>query len=135
MLVEDDEGVKELLATALRQHKYSVVECSNGETALAKFERSKSNIIICVIDIELPDIEGPNLVKKLLLKKSNINVLFISGYDEIKLKQKFPLINHTSRMNLKCSTRLNLTKSPHWFKTWADSKQRYVKLWLRQAQE
>jgi CheY-like chemotaxis protein len=93
LLVEDDEGVKEILAAVLRQHKYSVVECSNGETALAKFGRSKSKFFICIIDIELPDIEGPNLVQKLLLKKSNINVLYISGYPEITLKQKFPLIN------------------------------------------
>jgi CheY-like chemotaxis protein len=93
LLVEDDEGVKDILAIVLRQQKYSVVECSNGETALAKFERTKSKFFICIIDIELPDIEGPNLVKKLLLKNPNINVLYISGYPEITLKQKFPLIN------------------------------------------
>lgn len=92
-MVEDDEGVKNILATVLRQHKYSVVECSNGETALAKFERTKSIFITCIIDIELPDIEGPNLVKKLLLINQNINILYISGYPEIKIKQKFPLIN------------------------------------------
>ncbi|MCK9376358.1 MAG: response regulator [Syntrophobacterales bacterium] len=93
LLVDDDEGVKQVLATVLRQHKYSVVECSNGETALTNFEQAKSNFILCIIDIGLPDIEGPILAKKLLLINPNINVLYISGYPEIKLKKQFPSID------------------------------------------
>ncbi len=92
-LVEDNELVKNLLANILRKHKYYVIECSNGETALAKFEPNKSIFITCIIDIGLPDIEGPDLFKKLLLINNNINVLYISGYSDKKIKQKFPLIN------------------------------------------
>ena len=91
-MVEDDEGVKEFISTVLRKHKYTVVGCSKGEKALAIFEQDKANFDLCIVDVGLPDIEGPDLVKKFLLQKPNINVLFTSGYNETKLKEHFALI-------------------------------------------
>jgi CheY-like chemotaxis protein len=92
LLVEDDEGVKEIISTVLRKHKYTVVGCSKGEKALAIFERDKANFGLCIVDVGLPDIEGPDLVKQFLLQKPNINILFTSGYNETKLKKHFALI-------------------------------------------
>jgi len=92
LLVEDDEGVKEVISTILRKYKYTVVGCSNGEKALAIFGQSKANFALCIVDIGLPDIEGPDIVNKLLLMKPNIKVLFTSGYNEAKLKEHFDLI-------------------------------------------
>ena len=92
LLVEDDEGVKEFISTVLHKHKYTVVGCSKGEKALVIFERDKANFVLCIVDVGLPDIEGPDLVKKFLLKKPNINVLFTSGYNETKLREHFALI-------------------------------------------
>jgi CheY-like chemotaxis protein len=88
LLVEDDEGVKEIISTFLYKHGYPVVACSNGHEALAIFEKSKASFIIYIIDVGLPDIEGPDLVNNILLKKLDINVLFISGYGETKLKKQ-----------------------------------------------
>jgi CheY-like chemotaxis protein len=92
LLVEDDDGVKQFISTVLRKHNYTVVGCSKGEKALAIFEQSKANFGLCIVDVGLPDIEGPDLVKKILLQKPNINVLFISGYNETKLKVHFTAI-------------------------------------------
>jgi CheY-like chemotaxis protein len=92
LLVEDDEGVKEIISTVLHKHKYTVVGCSNGERALAIFGQFKANFALCIVDVGLPDIEGPDLVNKLLLIKPNIKVLFTSGYNETKLTEHFDLI-------------------------------------------
>jgi CheY-like chemotaxis protein len=92
LLVEDDEGVKDFISTVLHKHKYTVVGCSKGEKALAIFERDKANFVLCIVDVGLPDIEGPALVNKFLLQKPNIHVLFTSGYNETKLKEQFALI-------------------------------------------
>jgi hypothetical protein len=59
---------------------------------LAIFERGKATFGLCIVDVGLPDIFGPDLVKEILLQKRNIKVLFTSGYDEIKLKEHFALI-------------------------------------------
>jgi CheY-like chemotaxis protein len=92
LLVEDDREVIKVISMVLRKHKYTVIECSTGEKAMAIFERPKANFILCIVDVGLPDIEGPNLVKNFLIKRPNINILFTSGYNETKLKKQFPLI-------------------------------------------
>jgi len=92
LLVEDDGEVIKVISTILRKHKYSVLECSTGEKATAIFEQLKATFVLCIVDVGLPDIEGPDLVKRFLLHKPNINILFISGYNEAKLKKQFPLI-------------------------------------------
>jgi CheY-like chemotaxis protein len=92
LLVEDNEDVNYFISMVLYKHKYNVVSSINGEQALSIFERDKDIFCLCIVDIGLPDIEGPDLVKKLLLQKPNINVLFTSGYNEIKLKDNFALI-------------------------------------------
>jgi CheY-like chemotaxis protein len=92
LLVEDDDGVKQIISTVLRKYNYTVVGCSKGKKALAIFKQPKANFGLCIVDVGLPDIEGPDLVKELLLHKPNINILFTSGYNETKLKEHFALI-------------------------------------------
>jgi CheY-like chemotaxis protein len=92
MLVEDNQEVAEVITTYLRKNKFSVVACSTGEKALDIFKKTKGNFLIYIIDIELPDIEGPDIVKEFLFQKETINVLFISGYNEAKLKNHFNMI-------------------------------------------
>ncbi|MFZ0051239.1 MAG: response regulator, partial [Desulfobaccales bacterium] len=92
MLVEDDQEVAEVIKTYLCKNKYSVVACSTGEKALDIFKKTKANFLIYIIDIVLPDIEGPDIVKEFLFQKETINVLFISNYKEAKLKNHFDMI-------------------------------------------
>ena len=93
LLVEDDKGVNKVIRSILRKHKYTVVECFNGEKAVAIFEHSKESFALHIVDIGLPDIKGPDLVNNLLLQKPDINILFISGYNETKLKKQYPLLD------------------------------------------
>jgi CheY-like chemotaxis protein len=92
LLVEDDEQVTRILITMLNKHKYDVVACSNGNKAFTKFNKFEGKFNICIVDVGLPDIKGPDLVKAFLSLKPDTNVLFTSGYSENKLKKQFPLI-------------------------------------------
>jgi CheY-like chemotaxis protein len=92
LLIEDDKEINNIISNVLRKNEYTVVECFTGEKALSIFERPKANIVLCIVDVGLPDIEGPELVKLFLLQKPNINILFTSGYNEQRIKKQFPLI-------------------------------------------
>jgi CheY-like chemotaxis protein len=93
MLVEDDQEVTEVITTYLHINKYNVVACSTGKIALDVFKNSKANFLIYIIDIGLPDVEGPDLVKEFLFQNETINVLFTSGYNEAKLKNHFDVMD------------------------------------------
>ncbi|MFZ0280849.1 MAG: response regulator, partial [Bacteroidales bacterium] len=81
LLVEDDEEINEIIRIYLSIHGYDVVTCLNGSEALAIFENHDENFDIYIIDVYLPDTEGPCLIKNIMLNKDNINILFISGYN------------------------------------------------------
>jgi CheY-like chemotaxis protein len=92
-LIEDDDELNEIIRYYLCKHGYTVVSCSKGSEALAIFNNPNAVFAIYIIDVELPDIKGPDLIKNLLLKKKDINVLFISGYNEGILKKRYDLMD------------------------------------------
>jgi CheY-like chemotaxis protein len=93
LLVEDDIEVNQFISAVLYKYKYTVVGCSKGEQALDIFEQNNAKFGMCIVDIGLPDVEGPVIVKKFLLEQPNIGVLFISGYNENNLRKHYSLID------------------------------------------
>jgi CheY-like chemotaxis protein len=92
-LIEDDDEINEIIRYFLCKHGYTVVACSKGYEAVAIFNNINADFDIYIIDVELPDIEGPDLIKNILLNNKDINVLFISGYNETTLKKRYALMN------------------------------------------
>ena len=56
LIVEDDSGVRELLATLLGDNGLSVAICPNGSDALAWLEQQRPALIL--LDLALPMISG-----------------------------------------------------------------------------
>ena len=56
LVVDDDPELLPLVAFALRQGGYLVVEAASGEAALAAFEAEQPNLV--VLDVNLPGIDG-----------------------------------------------------------------------------
>jgi len=56
LLVEDDDGVREMLAAALDLEGMEVKTAANGELALALLERWRPHVI--VLDLNMPVMDG-----------------------------------------------------------------------------
>ncbi|HDN80949.1 MAG TPA: response regulator, partial [Chloroflexi bacterium] len=80
LVVEDEEDVKEMVADVLRENGYTVFTASNAREALEIFEVEEGAIDLVFTDVILPDIHGPELVKRLMLRNPQLRVLFCSGY-------------------------------------------------------
>jgi nitrogen-specific signal transduction histidine kinase len=80
LLVEDEEGVRELVAQALRAHGYTVLEASNGQEALELAAGYSGTIHLLLSDIVMPHMNGPELVQRLRPVRHGIKALLISGY-------------------------------------------------------
>ena len=72
---------------------YKVFDVASGRDAVRQFNKQDGNFKLSIIDVELPDMHGPNVVKRFLLSKPVINILYISGYNEYKLKESFGLFD------------------------------------------
>jgi two-component system cell cycle sensor histidine kinase/response regulator CckA len=80
LVVEDEEGVRELMEAWLASHGYHVLTASNGVEALRVCEEFAGPIDLVVADMVMPAMGGPALVRKLRPVRPDLKVMFISGY-------------------------------------------------------
>lgn len=89
LIAEDDEAVRTLMATALREAGYSIIEAVDGEDAIAKFAAHKNAIRLAVLDVIMPKKNGTHVFAELKTIRPEIRVLFISGYPSDFLQKQF----------------------------------------------
>jgi len=82
LLVEDEAGVRALIRQVLRRQGYTVLDCSHGGEALLAAERHHGEIHLLLTDVVLPQMNGRELVERLLSLRSDMKVLFMSGYTD-----------------------------------------------------
>jgi CheY-like chemotaxis protein len=82
LLVEDDDYVRSMLATVLRNNQYRVVEASNGLDALRLIENASDRIDLVVTDVVMPRMNGREFATEAERVKPGIRVLYMSGYTD-----------------------------------------------------
>jgi CheY-like chemotaxis protein len=83
LLVEDEAGVRELVARILVSLGYTVLAALDGEDALRiAQERVDAPIDLLLTDVVLPRLGGKPLAERIAALYPSVKVLFISGYAE-----------------------------------------------------
>lgn len=82
MLVEDEDGVRNIAVQTLKARGYEVISAADGEEALELIIEHQGEIDLLISDVILPGIDGPNLLKQAREYLGNARVMFISGYSE-----------------------------------------------------
>ncbi|MBA3259109.1 MAG: response regulator [Gemmatimonadales bacterium] len=85
LVVEDEEGVRELVRKVLVDHGHTVLEARHGRDALLVAERYERPISLLVTDVVMPEMGGAELARRLTEKRPDLKVLYVSGYtsDEV----------------------------------------------------
>ncbi|MCK4916028.1 MAG: response regulator [Candidatus Eisenbacteria sp.] len=81
LLVEDEEVVRALASKALRDRGYEVLEAEHAEDAEAIWTKRKNDVDLLVTDVIMPGLDGKRLAEQLRGDRSELRVLFMSGYD------------------------------------------------------
>lgn len=82
LVVDDDDGVRKVLSSILSEKGYLVVAVENGKQALRASE--KEYFDVALIDVELPDINGTELLRKLKEKQPNIIKIIVTGFPSLE---------------------------------------------------
>ncbi len=80
LLVEDEEGVRELIREWMSGHGYTVLAASNGLEALRLAEQHEGTIDLLIADVVMPQMGGPALAGRLLPRRPKMQVMYVSGY-------------------------------------------------------
>jgi len=88
LLVEDEDGVRALMARTLRQQGFEVLATANGMEALQVAKSHERPPDLLVTDVVMPGMTGRELADTLRQQYPTLKVLFVSGYtDDALLKR------------------------------------------------
>jgi len=82
LVVDDEEGARELFSTILTDEGYEVTLANNGEEALALFKNNPFNLVIT--DIKMPVMDGLQLLQEIRKIGSKTDVIMVTAYGEVE---------------------------------------------------
>lgn len=83
LLVDDEAGVRMVIARMLESLGYAVEEASNGTEALARFAQNPTRYRWVVSDMNMPGMNGLFLAHELRRQSSDIRCVIMSGLSEL----------------------------------------------------
>ena len=92
LLVEDDAFLRASVRKTLSQLGYRVLEAGNGLEALEMWKQNHDEIHLMLTDLVMPGgINGKELGEQILKEKSELKVIYASGYSAEIASKNFPL--------------------------------------------
>ena len=87
LLVEDEEQVRNVAMTILKQLGYRVLEASTPEQALSLCVDHKDKIDLLLTDVVMPRLSGREVADRVSILRPDLAVLFMSGYTDDAMLQ------------------------------------------------
>ncbi|MEO8276776.1 MAG: ATP-binding protein [Thermoanaerobaculia bacterium] len=82
LLVEDEEAVRGLVATALLDRGYRLLTAADAADALRQEQDHAGAIDLLITDVVMRGMRGPELAQKVRERRPGVAVLFMSGYPD-----------------------------------------------------
>jgi len=95
LVVDDDLSVLTVVKCMLECDDYTVLMANSAEAALRLIERKDLMIDLMITDVVMPDMNGRELVERVLTIRPYVKVLFMSGYTDSEVV-RMKVLNRTS---------------------------------------
>jgi two-component system response regulator (stage 0 sporulation protein F) len=82
LVVDDEEGARDLFNTILSDEGYDVSLASGGEEALELFKNNPFDLVIT--DIKMPVMDGLQLLQEIRKMGSKTDVIMVTAYGEVE---------------------------------------------------
>lgn len=82
LIADDNHSEREALAKILNKENYYVLQAQDGEEALNLIRTQSVNLILT--DLQMPNLDGEQLLKAVKIIQPDIEVIFISGHGTIE---------------------------------------------------
>ncbi|MBI5675496.1 MAG: PAS domain S-box protein [Nitrospirae bacterium] len=94
LIAEDDEALRKLSNSILKQSGYTVIEAVDGEDAVQKYQKNKNRVQLLLFDLVMPKMNGKEAFDEIRKMKPDMKVIFLSGYAPDIVKQKMSLVKN-----------------------------------------
>jgi DNA-binding NtrC family response regulator len=82
LVIDDDEGIRKVVAEALKSEGYSVDTANNAKEAVEKSQTNFYNLAL--VDIRLPDMEGTKLLTSMKETTPEMIKIILTGYPALQ---------------------------------------------------
>jgi DNA-binding NtrC family response regulator len=82
IIIEDDENIRRVVETILKDEGYTVDTAGTGKEGLEKTDKNFYNLAL--IDVRLPDVEGIDLLPKFRNTKPKMRKIIVTGYPTLQ---------------------------------------------------
>ncbi len=82
LVVDDEEGARELFFSILSDEGYDITLANNGEEALVRFKNDAYDLV--VTDIKMPVMDGLQLLQEIRKTGSKTDVIMVTAYGEVE---------------------------------------------------
>jgi len=82
LIVEDENGIRQLVCELLREKGYKVLVAPDPGEALRIGEDHTGRIHLTLTDVVMPTMSGKEMAERLVLSRSDMKVLYMSGYTD-----------------------------------------------------
>lgn len=85
LLVEDEQLLRHVGREILERLGYSVIVAEDGKEAVEKYRQRRDEIVVVVLDLVMPEMDGSETFAELKNIDPNVRVLIASGFtnDEV----------------------------------------------------
>jgi DNA-binding response OmpR family regulator len=80
LVVDDDDGVREMVTTVLERAGMRVVAADDGATALERFRERPAEFDIVLLDLTMPGVGGDEVLPQLREARPQLPVIIVSGW-------------------------------------------------------
>ena len=80
LAVDDDDTILRAVVRMLKQHGYNMLQAANGEEAKVVADEYEGPIHLLLTDVVMPGMSGRETAESVLVGRSEMNLLFMSGY-------------------------------------------------------
>jgi two-component system cell cycle response regulator CpdR len=81
LLAEDDAATRDLIQRALATDGHEMIVTQDGAEALEKLQ-STQGIALLISDVQMPAVDGIELVEKALAVRPKLSVILMSGFSD-----------------------------------------------------
>jgi two-component system, cell cycle sensor histidine kinase and response regulator CckA len=89
LVVDDEPEIRKLVSAMVTQFGYTALTADSGEHALTLYKNQQTPLELLITDVVAPGMSGPMLADKLSALQPDLKVLYISGYDNTNVVQKY----------------------------------------------
>lgn len=93
LIADDEEMVREIATSVLKEAGYEVLVARDGEEAVHVFEANAQRIDLLLLDVLMPRKNGRDAYEEIKARHPHIKAVFLSGYSQDLLMNQGKLLN------------------------------------------